>query len=282
MRNMTRAATTLVAAVGLSVTSAQAQFDLAGEWSPRYHEDEPERLPGPDLVEYHGIPLNEAGRLRGLSWSASLLTLPEHQCKPHPADYAHRAPGLMRIWNEYDSDSQQLVAIRTRLYYQAAERTIWMDGRPHPSEIAAHTWQGFSTGSWDGDTLTVTTTHLKQGWLRRNGLARSDKAHMTEHFIRHGNYLTQIVVIVDPVYLTEPFIRSNNWVPARGSFRTFVTLPWKSIVHSVPCLTICPVRIRFWRSTPTSTGCRWRAFSAVPKPCIRNSSNERTNMCVAR
>lgn len=212
MRNMTRAATTLVAAVGLSITSAQAQFDLAGEWSPRYHEDEPERLPGPDLVEYHGIPLNEAGRLRGLSWSASLLTLPEHQCKPHPADYAHRAPGLMRIWNEYDSDSQQLVAIRTRLYYQAAERTIWMDGRPHPSELAAHTWQGFSTGSWDGDTLTVTTTHLKQGWLRRNGLARSDKAHMTEHFIRHGNYLTQIVVIVDPVYLTEPFIRSNNWV----------------------------------------------------------------------
>ncbi len=212
MRNMTRAATTLVAAVGLSISSAQAQFDLAGEWSPRYHEDEPERLPGPDLVEYHGIPLNEAGRLRGLSWSASLLTLPEHQCKPHPADYAHRAPGLMRIWNEYDSDSQQLVAIRTRLYYQAAERTIWMDGRPHPSELAAHTWQGFSTGSWDGDTLTVTTTHLKQGWLRRNGLARSDKAHMTEHFIRHGNYLTQIVVIVDPVYLTEPFIRSNNWV----------------------------------------------------------------------
>lgn len=212
MRNMTRTATTLVAAVGLSITSAQAQFDLAGEWSPRYHEDEPERLPGPDLVEYHGIPLNEAGRLRGLSWSASLLTLPEHQCKPHPADYAHRAPGLMRIWNEYDSDSQQLVAIRTRLYYQAAERTIWMDGRPHPSELAAHTWQGFSTGRWDGDTLTVTTTHLKQGWLRRNGLARSDKAHMTEHFIRHGNYLTQIVVIVDPVYLTEPFIRSNNWV----------------------------------------------------------------------
>jgi len=189
-----------------------AQIDFAGQWSPRYHEDFPERIPGPDLVEYHGIPINEAGRLRGLSWSPSLLTLPEHQCKPHPSDYAHRGPGRMRIWNEFKSDSQQLIAIHTRLRWQAPERTIWMDGRSHPPAYSAHTWQGFSTGKWDGETLVVTTTHLKQGWLRRNGLPRSDLAHVTEHFIRHENYLTQIVVISDPVYLSEPFIRSNNWV----------------------------------------------------------------------
>ena len=37
-----------------------------------------------------------------------------------------------------------------------------------------HTAMGFSTGKWDGDILVVTTTHLKEGWTRRNGLTRSD------------------------------------------------------------------------------------------------------------
>jgi hypothetical protein len=86
-----------------------------------------------------------------------------------------------------------------------------MDNRPHPPEYAAHTWQGFSTGTFDGDMLTVTTTHLKMGWIRRNGIPRSDKAVLTEHFVRHDNTLTLISVISDPVYLTEPFVRTTNW-----------------------------------------------------------------------
>jgi hypothetical protein len=87
-----------------------------------------------------------------------------------------------------------------------------MDGRPHPSENAPHTWQGFSTGVWDGDMLTVTTTHIKQGWTRRNGLPSSDKITLIEHFIRHGEYLTHISVVNDPVFLTEPLIKSQNFV----------------------------------------------------------------------
>ncbi len=87
-----------------------------------------------------------------------------------------------------------------------------MDGGPHPPDYAAHTWQGFSTGKWEGDVLTVTTTHIKQGWIRRNGLPESDRATLTEHFIRHGGYLTHISVVTDPVYLTEPLIKSQNFV----------------------------------------------------------------------
>jgi hypothetical protein len=70
---------------------------------------------------------------------------------------------------------------------------------------------GFSTGKWDGDALTVTTTHLKEGWVRRNGLARSDKAIVTEHFIRHGDDLTLVIVVTDPTYYTEPVIRSRQY-----------------------------------------------------------------------
>jgi hypothetical protein len=40
----------------------------------------------------------------------------------------------------------------------------------------------------------------------------SDEVTMTEHFIRRGNYLTNITVLRDPVYMTESFIRSSTWV----------------------------------------------------------------------
>jgi hypothetical protein len=190
---------------------AFAQMDPSGEWAPRFHEDQLERLAGPDIGDYLGLPINDAARLRGDSWDASLLTLPEHQCKPHPADYGPRGPANLRIWKEVDKDSQQLIAYHTHISWQAPERTIWMDGREHPPDYAAHTWQGFSTGKWEGDTLTVTTTHLKTGWIRRNGIPRSDRAVLTEHWIRHGDYLTLVSIITDPVYLTEPFVRTTNW-----------------------------------------------------------------------
>jgi hypothetical protein len=208
MRTVTGAAALCMVLAGLP---AWAQLDPSGEWAPRFHEDQPERIPGPDIGDYLGLPVNDAARLRGDTWDASLLTLPEHQCKPHPSDYAWRGPANLRIWKEVDRETQQLVAYHTHISWQAPERTIWMDGRPHPPDYAAHTWQGFSTGKFEGDMLTVTTTHLKNGWIRRNGIPRSDRATVVEHVIRHGNYLTVAVIIHDPVYLTEPFVRTTDF-----------------------------------------------------------------------
>jgi glyoxylase-like metal-dependent hydrolase (beta-lactamase superfamily II) len=71
---------------------------------------------------------------------------------------------------------------------------------------------GFSTGKWEGNSLTVTSTHIKQDWTRRNGIPQSDLGTLVEHFIRHGNLLTHITILTDPVYLTEPLIRSQNFV----------------------------------------------------------------------
>jgi hypothetical protein len=86
-----------------------------------------------------------------------------------------------------------------------------MDGRPHPDEYAEHTFQGFSTGSWDGNTLVVTTSHLKTNYFRRNGVPSSDVRRFTEYWDRHGDFLTVVTVVEDPVYLTEPLVRSQNW-----------------------------------------------------------------------
>jgi hypothetical protein len=186
-------------------------MDLSGSWNPVFHEDQPERIPGPELVDFVGLPINDAARQWALSWDPSRLTLEEHQCQVHTAAYIHRGPLAMRIWEEKDPNTQQIVAIRIYISTYEQNRVIYMDGRPHPPEHAAHTWMGFSTGKWDGDVLTVTTTHIKQGWHRRNGLPSSDRIKLTDHFIRHGDYLTHVSVVEDPDYLAEPLVKSEDY-----------------------------------------------------------------------
>ena len=150
--------------------------------------------------------------MRADTWNTQKWEMLDHQCNPHPADYAPRGPANMQIWPEIDDFSQEIVAWHTVTAYMLNQRTIYMDGRPHPSENAPHTWQGFSTGEWEGDMLKVTTTHLKEGWIRRNGLARSDRGILIEYYIRHGDYFTLVSFIEDPVYLTKPFVRTSNWI----------------------------------------------------------------------
>jgi hypothetical protein len=202
-----------VLAAGLALaTPAFAQVSLVGEWSPRYHEDQPDRIPGPELGDYTGLPLTEGARLAADSWDASRLTLREHQCKVHNGPYILHGPIQFRLSEERDLRTQQLIAIHEYLNTYEQERTIWMDGRAHPPEWAPHTWQGFSTGKWDGDILTVYTTHIKQEWVRRNGVPNSEKSTTVEHFIRHGNIMSHLIVWTDPVYLSEPLIRSEEFV----------------------------------------------------------------------
>ena len=206
-------------AIGVSallVVTAFAHVDLSGGWAQRFHEDLPERGAGPDIGDYLGLPINDAARLRADSWDAAKWTMPERQCEPHPADYGPRGPASMRISSTVDPVSQDVISWHTTLMWMLPHRTIYMDGRSRPSPYAQHTWQGFSTGEWEGDMLKVTTTHLKEGWLRRNGVPRSEKATLVEYFIRHGNYLTLVTVVKDPVYLTEPFVRTSNWVADPG------------------------------------------------------------------
>jgi hypothetical protein len=219
MRTVNRATTSaLLVFIGtiLTVDVAWAQIDLTGEWAVRLHEDQLHRndgLPGGLAVgDYTGLPINDAARRKADSWDASILSARERQTIPGPSVYGRAAS--VRISKIVDDDTQQIVAFR--IYRSPGNngtfRMIWMDGRPHPPEYAAHTWQGFSTGTWQGSMLTVETTHVKMGWIQRNGLASSDRATMTEHFVRHGDFLTVISVVTDPVYLEEPLVRSTNYV----------------------------------------------------------------------
>ena len=214
---MRAVASVLVVFAVLAVRPAYAQNDLSGEWANLLHEDVNHRNDaiggGPRVGEYTGLPINDAARARADAWDAAIYTLPEHQTIFAPAQYWARGGGNMRIQKVVDDDTQQLIAYK--IYRAAAGagiiRMIWMDGREHPPDYAAHTWQGFSTGRWEGAMLTVKTTHVKEGWIQRNGVPSSDRATVTEHIVRHGDVLTIVSIVDDPIYLEEPLIRSTNW-----------------------------------------------------------------------
>jgi glyoxylase-like metal-dependent hydrolase (beta-lactamase superfamily II) len=197
---------------GQAPTSAPAPaFDLSGYWSPVLHEDGMDRGAGPEIGDYGGIPINEAGRLFALSYDPSRLTLRHHQCDGYVAPYQMRALGNSRAWEERDPKTQRLVAIHWFSQTFEGKRTIWMDGRPHPPAYASHSWMGFSTGRFVGNALEVRTTHLKQGWYRRNGTPESDQATLVEFFVRHGDRLTHTVVVSDPIYLEEPLVTTSDF-----------------------------------------------------------------------
>jgi len=203
----------LAGLIVLAAHPARAQVDIAGEWAARVHEDQPHRGPGAELGDYTGLPINDAARQKASHWDASILSLPERMAQPHPAMYFMRGPGPnMRVTKRVDPVTHELVAYTIEGVFGRDDRIIWMDGRPHPSASAEHLWEGFSTGTVEGNRLTITTTHMKYGVIQRNGVPASTKATMTEHFFRHGDQLTLMTIVDDPVYLEEPFVRTSHWV----------------------------------------------------------------------
>jgi hypothetical protein len=70
-----------------------AQMDFTGEGRSLPYEDTVRRADA-RLGKYFGLPVNDAARLRAESWDASLQTLPEYQCRPHPMQYAEHGAAM--------------------------------------------------------------------------------------------------------------------------------------------------------------------------------------------
>jgi len=204
----------LALAAAAATTPAWAAVDFTAYYAPNFHEDQPERVPGPDVGDYAGLPINDAARMHADTWNASIATMPERQCFPHPAPYELRSVNFLHMWETRDNATQELVKYEIEQGAWISHRDVWMDGRPHPPEWTLHTHQGFSTGHFEGDVLVVKTTHMKYSFIRRNGLPMSDKAEMTERFYRHGNALHYVMMLVDPIYLTEPLIKTTVYTVA--------------------------------------------------------------------
>jgi hypothetical protein len=108
------------------------------------------------------------------------------------------------------------------------------------------TLQGDSVASWENarpgngsaneppqgkGSLKVTTSHLKAGYLRKNGVPYSENAALVEYWDmlkEHNGDLMLVVttVVTDPQYLREPFIVTSHfkkqdsdagWIPSACS-----------------------------------------------------------------
>jgi hypothetical protein len=237
MKGTIRLMVLTLAVLALGATAAIAQVDFSGEWQPVRSMDNTE---DPWVGDFVGLPLNEDGLLRAEGWDASILSLPEYQCRPHGWAYIYRGPTQMRITKEVDPFTRELVAYHPE-WHQSTNMPVYLDGRERPPAEAAHTWGGFSTGTWEGEMLRITTTHLKEDYIRRNGAMVSDQATVTTFWIRRGDYLTWINIVNDPVYLTEPLVRSaeyrlnvNQQVPAHPCTSIFEGLEKGQVPHYLP------------------------------------------------
>ena len=191
---------------------ALAEIDLSGSWASKNHEDAMERGAGPNPDDWAGLPFNESGRAKALSFSQSTISMPERICWFQTQWHIAAGPFSLRIWSEQDPITGKTLAWVLGGWETRAPMTIWMDGRPHPSKNAPHDQTGFTTGEWHGNVLTAYTTHIKTGYMRRNGAASSDEATITTTFIRHGDMLTLTLVMEDPIYLTEPYILTRSYI----------------------------------------------------------------------
>jgi hypothetical protein len=126
-----------------------------------------------------------------------------------------RVPGRLRILWEDD-----LLRIDTDAGNQT--RLLRFDASQPAGE---RTWQGHSRAQWEypatgrgsGDgSLSVVTTGLRAGYLRKNGVPYSEDTVLREHFDRvlapNGDeWLVVTTIVEDPAYLTTPFITSTHF-----------------------------------------------------------------------
>ena len=93
MRAFGRMVSALVLIAAAAAPASSQEIDFSGSWVPIYHEDGPERLPGPELADYLGLPINDAARLRADSYDADRISaVSEYQCRQHAADYGDARP----------------------------------------------------------------------------------------------------------------------------------------------------------------------------------------------
>jgi hypothetical protein len=186
----------------------QAQVDLNGLWFPAGG-------PGQQPRE---TPFNEFGQNIFDNYVASF------NVDDDPGGFCV-VPGLPRsIWGApFPVEIQQNERFITMFwegYFQY--RKIYMEGHPRPDPVL-HTGMGYSVGHWEGDTLVVETSYLREyPYMRR--LPNTDTATITERISvaeiagRDGvpvKTLVNELTLTDPRLYTQPVTVTGHlrWSP---------------------------------------------------------------------
>jgi hypothetical protein len=203
-----------------------AKVDLTGWWVSVVTEDWRWRMMTPPKGDYTSVPLNAEGKRVADAWDIEKDKAPGLECQAYGAPALMRLPGRLHVtW-----DGDQALKVETDAGTQVRELRF---GPPGPA--GAPSWQGVSHAEWEDTAyqasglgiltippaapsfaLKVTTTGLRAGYLRRNGVPYSAGAVVTEYydtFRREDgtDWLVVTTVVDDPRYLQQPFITSTHF-----------------------------------------------------------------------
>jgi len=207
---------------GPETPRAAAPIDLTGYWVSVVTEDWRFRMMTPAKGDYPSIPLNAEGRRVADRWDPAKDEAAGDTCKAYGAAAIMRMPGRIHItWQD-----DLTVKVETDT---GAQTRLFHFGRPQPP-AGPPTWQGFSVAEWEyagggrrgraavqGGDLKVVTTHLRPGYLQKNGVPYSGDAVVTEHFDalnkepNGDQWLIVTTLVEDPRYLNQPFQRSTHF-----------------------------------------------------------------------
>jgi hypothetical protein len=122
------------------------------------------------------------------------------------------APALM-FYPVANTITVQRDRVVMKVDWMDSERTIFLDGRPHPP-AAQTSLQGHSLGRWDGKTLVVETTNFRDHPMGLSlSMPSSTQKKLTERFAlsQDGKTLIYSGTLEDPVYLAKPVEWSGKW-----------------------------------------------------------------------
>jgi hypothetical protein len=198
-----------------------AHFDLTGYWTPVITEDWRYRMVTAPRGDVRGVPLSAEGRKVAEAWDPAADAAQGHACRAYGVGGIMRMPTRLRIAWEDDWT--------LRIDTDAGQQTRLLRFRPEAAP-GQPTWQGQSAATWEKQqlargfgrlpaegpgTLRVVTTNALPGYLRRNGVPYSDRAVITETFVRHADFgdewFTVITTVEDPVYLARSFVTSTHF-----------------------------------------------------------------------
>jgi hypothetical protein len=208
-----------------------APIDLTGYWVSIISEDWRWRMVVPAKGDYASVPLTPDGKKLADAWDPAKDEATGEQCKSHGAPGLMRIPGRLHLtWQDDNTLKMEADAgTQTRLFHFGE----WKAPGGEP------TWQGDSVASWEMPrvggpfgpgveaegpdsqkpkfgSLKVVTTHLRPGYLRKNGVPYGEKTVLTEYWDtlkqRSGAQWIVITTIVDDsANLTTPWVTSLNF-----------------------------------------------------------------------
>jgi len=194
---------------------AAAAVDLTGYWVAVVTEDWRYRMVTPAQGDYQGVPLTPAARKIADSWDPAKEAASGDLCKAYGAPAILRVPGRLHItWQDdttlkLETDAGQ----QTRLFHFGNWKSPGGPKTLQGDSVAE--WEGGGRGATDG-SMKVTTTNLKAGFLRKNGVPYSENTSVTEYYEvvaqPDGSPLLMVTIsTTDPEYLRTPFVISSQF-----------------------------------------------------------------------